>query len=289
MYAVENAIIIYKTAAAVSSQAHKKLEQKALTCYECDRQGIEYNGNELYSSCAGEHHYLCNKHISKDIVCTTVADRKTGEAVLKCNGPGNCKSHAIFPPRKMHYKMQELNRSAHLAAKMQAEADEAARKAEAERDRERAIVMNEADNRVVAAETALREAEAAREQEKAAREQAEAIAAAATAANGQPQGVPRSRMNKQQVIDEEGIEAWEEKQALKKERTANNRLQKERNARNAEIVEILVPAMVSVLGGQANFDTWYTAQLAAKLAPAEAGSSSDGVETEQCDACDMEI
>ena len=109
---VQTAIIHFKTAAAVSLQAHQKLEKKTLSCFECDKQGAKYNGAALYASCTGEHHYVCADHQAKDVVCTVGVDRKSGAEVLKCNGDG-CKSLAVFPPKKVHYRVHELNKSAH--------------------------------------------------------------------------------------------------------------------------------------------------------------------------------
>jgi hypothetical protein len=92
-----------------------------------------------------------------------------------------------------------------------------------------------------------------------------------------------SRKRKADVIADEGLEAWEAKQAAKKARADARKEAEEVNRHNSKMVTLMSAKMVELMG-RAAFEEWRAAATAPPAAAAAAGPSSDA-----CEECDEEM
>jgi hypothetical protein len=280
------AITKYRGATQKADHSIKRLEGTLLVCFVCSEEGDGKPQSFTLYKCCGQHH-VCQVHHNKKERVTKLVEVRGGHTALKCAHPC-CKADALWPAERLDKSACTMNQQVYDTLIDVKDAAQATKDFEKECDKERATVLNRADARVAAAETARQQAEAIAAAAQA--EAAAATAAAAAAAAAAPAAAAPSRKYKRkaEVIAEDGPEAWEEMQSAKKARAAERKEEAELNRHNGKLAQILPPLCVRLMG-QSAYEEYLSEHLAPPApAPADAGSSSAaGREArEECDECD---
>lgn len=234
-------------------ELHSKMQ--ILTCDYCNEQ----NPDTFYNACP-QHKACSNCHDKSGFIC----NRHTGVCRVK-----GCKhTVAEFPlqpderlstSNKIHNEITEAMKTA-----VQFDHEEFRGK-----EQELSIAKGIATAEKARADKVTLDLEAAR------LELEEAQAAT-------PAAPPRGRGTKRTLTDEEKEEN-REKRNLAKQRKLDREHKEKINAENAELVAILVPEMVAMIGSQNEYDTWLATKkaAAAAAAAAAAGPSSDDEEMDE--------
>lgn len=245
-------------------QLHAKTQISS--CDFCSEQ----NPITFYNACP--KHKACNKcHDKPGFIC----NRHTGMCRVK-----GCKHKVAEFPLQPDERLTESNQIHTELTDAMKNAVQIEHEKFRGKEQELSVAKTAATAEKARADQAALDLEAARVELEAAQAAAAAAeaAAAAAAATAAAAAQPRGRGTKRTLTDEEKEEN-RAKRNLAKQRKLDREYKEKVNAENAELVAILVPEMVTIMG-QSAFDEWI-ANEKCKRAAAAAGPSSDDVEMDE--------
>ena len=281
----DTALTKFRGATEKADKSIDRLENTLLMCFVCENEGAAELNFTLYK-CCGKHH-VCHNHHNKHDLVSKLVDGRGGFTTRKCAHP-KCLADAISPPERLDKSACALNKQVYDTLIILKDASHATKDFEKECDKERAIVLNRADVRVASAENGRQQAENALELSEAARQQAEADRQQAEADRQQAQDdlqqaqfvapAVGNKRKKAQVIAEDGREAWDNQQRIKKERVAERLAEREVNKHNSMLADILPPQCIHFMG-QTTYESWLADKISAAAGPS-ADEPADDAEDE---------